>query len=82
MKALRPRAGTGALAVPEFRVYLLARLIAMVGTSLSLVALPILAYQLTGSAALTALLTRSGGHSISFSACPSAHWSIGSTGGR
>lgn len=57
MKALRPRAGTGALAVPEFRVYLLARLIAMVGTSLSLLALPILAYQLTGSAALTALLT-------------------------
>jgi MFS family permease len=40
-----------------FAWFLVARTIAMAGTALSLVALPIQAYRLTGSASLTALLT-------------------------
>lgn len=56
MRALRLRSDS-ALAVPAFRIYLIARTIAMIGNALTLVALPILAFQLTGSAALTALLT-------------------------
>lgn len=42
---------------PAYRVLLLARTISMVGGALTLVAMPVLAYRLTGSAALTALLT-------------------------
>ncbi len=58
MKGLRFGGPTlGALSLAAFRTYLAARTVAMVGSALSLVALPILAYQLTGSPALTALLT-------------------------
>jgi predicted MFS family arabinose efflux permease len=48
---------SSALAVGSFRLYFVARSVSMLGTALSLVALPVLAFQLTGSPALTALLT-------------------------
>lgn len=51
------RRRNGVVTVRAFRRYLLARTIAMTGNALTLVALPILAFQLTASAALTALLT-------------------------
>ncbi|HEY1134783.1 MAG TPA: MFS transporter [Nocardioides sp.] len=45
-----------ALAVPAYRRYLAARALAMAGGALTLVALPVLVYRLTGSATLTALM--------------------------
>lgn len=45
-----------ALAVPAFRRFLGVRGLALLGNALSLVAMPVLAYRLTGSAALTALV--------------------------
>ncbi|NYD55856.1 MFS family permease [Nocardioides marinisabuli] len=45
---------TSALADPTYRRFLAARTIAMAGNALTLVALPVLVYRLTGSAALTA----------------------------
>lgn len=45
-----------AWAVPEFRSYVGLRTVAMVGGVLSLVAFPVLVYQLTGRASLTALM--------------------------
>lgn len=45
------------LAIPEFRRFLAARTISWVGNAITLVALPILVFQLTGSPALTGLLT-------------------------
>lgn len=47
---------TGALSMPAFRKYLGARGLAILGNALSLVAMPLLAYRLTGNAALTALV--------------------------
>jgi hypothetical protein len=46
-----------ALAVPAFRLFLTARAISWAGNTVTLVAMPILVYQLTGSPALTGLLT-------------------------
>ncbi|MEO9322538.1 MFS transporter [Nocardioides sp. C4-1] len=46
-----------ALEDPTYRRYLAARTVAMAGNALTLVALPILVYRLTGSATLTALVT-------------------------
>ena len=46
-----------ALALPEFRLFLAARSISWAGNAITLVALPILVFQLTGSPALTGLLT-------------------------
>lgn len=46
-----------ALAVPEFRRFLIARAISWAGNAVTLVALPILVFQFTGSPALTGLLT-------------------------
>ena len=46
-----------AWALPEFRRYLTARAISWAGNAITLVALPILMFQLTGSPALTGLLT-------------------------
>ncbi|MBM7517264.1 MFS transporter [Nocardioides nitrophenolicus] len=45
-----------ALADPTYRRFLVARAVAMTGNALTLVALPILVYRLTGSATLTALV--------------------------
>ncbi len=45
-----------ALRVPAFRRYLGVRGLALLGNAMSLVAMPLLAYRLTGSAALTALV--------------------------
>lgn len=45
-----------ALADPTYRWFLAARTIAMAGNALTLVALPVLVYRLTGSATLTALV--------------------------
>lgn len=45
-----------ALAVPAFRRFLGVRSLALLGNALSLVAMPVLAYRITGSAALTALV--------------------------
>ncbi len=45
-----------ALADPTYRQFLVARTVAMTGNALSLVALPVLVYALTGSATLTALV--------------------------
>ena len=47
---------TSALADPTYRRFLAARTVAMAGNALTLVALPILVYRLTGSAALTAAI--------------------------
>ncbi|MEI5674832.1 MULTISPECIES: MFS transporter [unclassified Nocardioides] len=49
-------AADGALADPTYRRYLAARTVAMAGNALTLVALPVLVYRLTGSATLTALI--------------------------
>lgn len=49
-------ATASALELPVYRRYLLARSIAMAGNALTLVALPVLVYRLTGSATLTALV--------------------------
>lgn len=46
-----------ALALPAFRLFLTARAISWTGNAITLVALPILIFQLTGSPALTGLLT-------------------------
>jgi MFS family permease len=55
--AAQARPGTSwAITVPVFRKYLGARGLALLGNALSLVAMPLLAYRLTGSAALTALV--------------------------
>lgn len=43
--------------VPAYRLFLLARSVALVGNALTLVAMPVLVYRLTGSAALTAAMT-------------------------
>lgn len=48
------RDDTSALGDPTYRRFLAARTIAMAGNALTLVALPVLVYRLTGSAALTA----------------------------
>jgi len=45
-----------ALRVPPFRKYLGVRALALLATAMSLVAMPLLAYRLTGSAALTTLV--------------------------
>ncbi|GAA1514839.1 MFS transporter [Nocardioides humi] len=47
---------TGALADPTYRRFLAARTVAMAGNALTMVALPVLVYRLTGSATLTALI--------------------------
>lgn len=47
---------TGALADPTYRRFLAARTVAMAGNALTMVALPVLVYRLTGSATLTALV--------------------------
>lgn len=53
----RTRPGTSrAITVPVFRKYVGIRGLALLGNALSLVAMPLLAYRLTGSAALTALV--------------------------
>lgn len=46
----------GALADPTYRRFLAARSVAMAGNALTMVALPVLVYRLTGSATLTALI--------------------------
>lgn len=46
-----------ALEDPTYRRFLAARTVAMAGNALTLVALPVLVYRLTGSASLTALVT-------------------------
>lgn len=46
-----------ALAIPRFRIFLTARAISWAGNAITLVALPILMFQLTESPALTGLLT-------------------------
>lgn len=46
----------GALADPTYRRFLAARTVAMAGNALTMVALPVLVYRLTGSATLTALI--------------------------
>ncbi|MGB4780322.1 MFS transporter [Microbacterium sp.] len=46
-----------ALALPAFRLFLTARTISWAGNAITLVALPVLVFQLTGSPALTGLLT-------------------------
>lgn len=48
-------AGGRALAVPAFRLFLVARAISWAGNAITLVALPLLVFQLTGSPALTGL---------------------------
>lgn len=52
----RPGSDSSALGDPTYRRFLAARSVAMVGNALTLVALPVLVYQLTGSAALTAAI--------------------------
>ncbi|MCY7401079.1 MAG: MFS transporter [Nocardioides sp.] len=56
----QPRSRLGsdssALADPTYRRFLAARTVAMAGNALTLVALPVLVYRLTGSAALTAAI--------------------------
>lgn len=47
---------TSALAVPRFRVFLAARSISWTGNAVTLVAMPVLVFQLTGSPALTGML--------------------------
>lgn len=54
--AVGPGEGSGALADPTYRLFLLARTVAMAGNALTLLALPVLVYRLTGSAALTGLV--------------------------
>lgn len=46
--------------IPGYRLYLTARIAAWIGNVMSLVALPVLIYQLTGSATLTGLLAAAG----------------------
>lgn len=46
--------------IPGYRLYLAARIAAWIGNVMSLVALPVLVYQLTGSATLTGLLAAAG----------------------
>lgn len=46
----------GALVDPTYRRFLAARTVAMAGNALTMVALPVLVYRLTGSATLTALI--------------------------
>lgn len=52
-----PETTTSALADPTYRRFLIARAVAMAGNALTLVALPVLVYRLTGSATSTALIT-------------------------
>lgn len=47
---------SGALADPTYRLFLAARAVAMTGNTLTMVALPVLVYRLSGSATLTALV--------------------------
>jgi hypothetical protein len=54
VEASTPRA---AVAVPAYRRFLAARTISLCGNALTLVAMPVLVYRLTGSAALTAVMT-------------------------
>lgn len=47
---------SGAVADPTYRLFLAARAVAMTGNTLTMVALPVLVYRLSGSATLTALV--------------------------
>ncbi len=52
-----PAEGGSAWTLPAFRLFLLARAISWAGNAITLLAMPMLVYQLTGSAALTGLIT-------------------------